>query len=261
MTDFCIETTAIHDEYIDEYNKRFAPLRAALPNTQFICVTTNPDRVDKADNLKVVDIKKYTDTNFKKSYDHEGGFCEILQATRYGLKEACEAGYLKVIHLQTDMRFFDVEEEVLSKHFKRGIYFDMGGSTLNLKLKNGDDKSKFLASKYITSDRDLETLPVGDDPVALFKFKSSEEFHTYLEHLDNLCAETFSHPGFTTGIADELTFAMFLTGVRSYYDYHGVLHRNVAKYFDVNHDHLHIKHYVDRDPTMMDQRQFADENI
>ena len=159
------------------------------------------------------------------------------------------------------MRFFDVEEEVLSKHFKRGIYFDMGGSTLNLKLKNGDDKSKFLASKYITSDRDLETLPVGDDPVALFKFKSTEEFEKYNNNLNTLCSETFEHKGFTTGIADELTFAMFLTGVRSYYDYHGVLHRNVAKYFDVNHDHLHIKHYVDRDPTMMDQRQFADENV
>ena len=60
MTDFCIETTAIHDEYIQEYNERFAPLMDLLPNTQFICVTTNSDLVNKRENLKVVDYKKYT---------------------------------------------------------------------------------------------------------------------------------------------------------------------------------------------------------
>jgi len=258
MTDFCIETTAIHDEYIEEYNERFAPLMDKLPNTQFICVATNPDLVIKRDNVKVVDIKNYTDTNFVKSYDHKGGFCEILQATRFGLRAAREAGYLKVIHLQTDMWFTDdVDEEKLSKHFKRGLYFDMGGSTLNLKLQTQDNKSVYLAEKYKLDDRQLETTPVGDDPVVLFKFKSSEEFHTYLEHLDNLCAETFSHPGFTTGIADELVFAMHLTGVRSYYDYHGVLHRSAQKYFDVEHGHLHIKHYNDRDPSMMEERNLV----
>ena len=261
MTDFCIETTAIHDEYIEEYNKRFIPLMKKLPNTQFICVTTNPDLVLKRDNLKVVDIKKYTDTNFVKSYSHEGGFCEILQATRFGLKEAHEAGYLKVIHLQTDMRYIDVDEDKLSAHFKRGLYFDMGGSTLNLKLQTHDNKTVYLTKKYKLNDRQLETTPVGDDPVVLFKFKSLEEFSTYLNHLDDVCAETFSNPGFTTGIADELVFAMHLTGVRSYYDYHGILHRSANKYFDVDHGHLHIKHYNDRDVTMMDQRQFADENV
>ena len=59
MTDFCIETTAIHDEYVEEYNNRFAPLIDKLSNTLFICVTTNPDLVIKKDNVKVVDIKKY----------------------------------------------------------------------------------------------------------------------------------------------------------------------------------------------------------
>jgi len=260
MTDFCIETTAIHDEYIDEYNRRFAKLREALPNTQFICVTTNPSRVDKHPNLKVVDINNYTDTNFIKTYDHQGGFCEILQATRFGLREARLAGYLKVIHLQTDMWFTDdVDEEKLSKHFKRGLYFDMGGSTLNLKLQTQDNKSVYLAEKYKLDDRQLETTPVGDDPVVLFKFKSSEEFETYLGYLDNLCAETFSHPGFTTGIADELVFAMHLTGIRSYYDYNEKSHCSRKKYFDVNHGHLHIKHYDDRDPTMLDMREFAAE--
>jgi hypothetical protein len=258
MTDFCIETTAIHDEYIEEYNERFAPLMDILPNTRFICVTTNPDLVSKRDNLKVVDIKKYTETEFKKCYDHKGGFCEILQATRFGLREAHEEGFLKVIHLQTDMWFADdVTEEKLTNHFKRGLYFDMGGSTLNLKLASGDNKSKYLAEKYINSDRDLETLPVGDDPVALFKFKSLEEFHEYNNNLEKLCLETFEHPGFTTGIADELTFAMYLTKIRSYYNYHGNLHQNVQKYFDVNHGHLHIKHYNDRDPSMMEERNLV----
>lgn len=255
MTDFCIETTAIHDEYIQEYNERFAPLMDLLPNTQFICVTTNPDLVNKRENLKVVDIKKYTDTVFEKNYNQEKGFCEILQATRFGLREAQEMGYLKVIHLQTDMVFVDhFDEDILSKHFKRGIYFDMGGSTLNLKLRNTDKKTKYLAEKYCNSDRELETTPVGDDPVVLFKFKSSEEFDTFNNHLDALCAETFSHKGFTTGIADELVFATKLTGIPSYYDYHGVLHRNVKKYFDVDHGHLHIQHYDDRDPAMLNQR-------
>ena len=255
MTDFCIETTAIHDEYVEEYNNRFAPLIDKLSNTLFICVTTNPDLVIKKDNVKVVDIKKYTNTDFTKTYDHKGGFCEILQATRFGLKEALECGYLKVAHLQTDMCFVDeVTEEKLSKHFKRGIYFDMGGSTLNLKLQTKDDKSTYLAEKYKLDDRKLETTPVGDDPVVLFKFKSIQEFATYLNHLDNLCAETYSHPGFTTGIADELVFAMHLSDIRSYYDYHGVLHRSCDKYFDVEHGHLHIKHYNDRDPAMMGER-------
>jgi hypothetical protein len=255
MTDFCIETTAIHDEYIEEYNERFAPLMDLLPNTKFICVTTNPNLVIERDNLEVIDIRNFTDTEFKKCYDHEGGFCEILQATRYGLEAAHQAGYLKVIHLQTDMVYNgDVSEENLSKHFKRGLYFDMGGSTVNLKLKTNDPKTKFLSEKYCTDDRDLETTPVGDDPVVFLKFKSDDEFDAFLENLDMLCEETYLHPGFTTGIADELVFAVKLTGIRSFYDYHGVLHRGYPKYFDVEHGHLHIKHYNDRDPSMMEQR-------
>jgi len=192
MTDFCIETTAIHDEYIDEYNRRFAKLRKALPNTQFICVTTNPSRVKSHPNLKVIDIKTYTNTNFVKSYDHIGGFCEILQATRFGLREARLAGYLKVVHLQTDITFTDeVNEENVSNHFIHGLYWDMGGTTLDKKIKNNDNKAVYLYEKYIGNSEDAKVIPVGDDPVAMFKFNSSEEFETYLYHLDNLCAETY----------------------------------------------------------------------
>lgn len=260
MTDFCIETTAIHDEYIDEYNRRFAKLREALPNTQFICVTTNPSRVDKHPNLKVVDIKKYTNTNFVKSYDHEGGFCEILQATRFGIKEAFELGYLKVLHLQTDITFTDeVNEETVSNHFVHGLYWDMGGATLDKKVAHNDNKAVYFYEKYIGNLEDAKVVPVGDDPVAMFKFNDKFEFKLFLEKLDMLCEETYNHPGFTTGIADELAFAMYLTGIKSYYDYNEESHCDRKKYFDVNHGHLHIKHYDDRDPTMLDMREFAEE--
>ncbi len=247
MTDFCIETTAIHDEYIHEYNKNFEGLIDKLPNTQFFLVTTNPELAIKKPNLKVVDISLYLANGhtFTKSYHHKTGFCNILQSTRYGLYEACLYGYTKVIHLQTDMTYSDeITDEKLSGHFKFGIHFDMGGETVGKKLQTNDKKTKFLAEyseRYQINDHNINDIPTGDDPVVFLMFDSPLKFILYLSKLSLLCYKTSHYPEFTTGIADELTFAMYLIGVPSQ------IHTpQDAKYFDVNHQRLHNKHYVDR---------------
>ena len=99
MRDFCVESTAIHEEYVREYNKNILPLAEKLNDVDFYCVTTHPDLVVKKDNIIPIDISVFTNDEFSKSYDHESGFCNILQSTRYGLKAALDNGYVKVIHL------------------------------------------------------------------------------------------------------------------------------------------------------------------
>jgi hypothetical protein len=249
MTDFCIETTAIHDEYIHEYNKNFEGLIDKLPNTQFFLITTNPELAIKKPNLKVVDVSLYMGLGekFTKSYDHKTGFCKILQSTRYGLYEACLYGYTKVIHLQTDMSYSDeITEENLSNHFKLGVYFDMGGETVGDKLQGNHAKTKYLAEyaeHYPIDNLTVNDIPTGDDPVVFLMFETTTKFVRYLSKLSMLCYKTAQYPEFTTGIADELTFAMHLIGVKS-----RIREPADAKYFDVNHAHLHNKHYVDKNP-------------
>lgn len=243
MTDFCIETTAIHEEYVNEYNTNYKNLFSILPNTQFICITTHPDKVITRPNLIVKDIREYTDTKFEKSYNQKGGFCEILQSTRFGLYEAYTRNYTKVIHLQTDMVFYDnVSEHELSNHFVDGVYFDMGGSILSEKLKLKDQKTVYLTEKYKPN---TDEIYMGDDPVVFLKFETKEKFKEYLNNLDMLCKDTFNYYYFTTGIADELSFATFLTGIKMFIDYKP---DSRQKFFDVEHNHLHVKHYNDRDP-------------
>jgi hypothetical protein len=248
MTDFCIETTAIHDEYIHEYNKNFEGLIDKLPNTQFFLTTTNPELAIKKPNLVVIDIGLYLAPGhkFTKSYDHDTGFCKILQSTRFGLYEACLHDYTKVIHLQTDITYSDdITEEKLSNHFKLGIHFNMGGETVGKKLQTNDVKTKCLAeyAERHPSDLNINDIPTGDDPVVFLMFDSPSKFVRYLSMLCMLCHKTSQTPSFTTGIADELTFAMHLIGVKSQ-----INTPQDAKYFDVNHAHLHNKHYVDKNP-------------
>ncbi len=252
MSDFCIESTVIHDVYIEEYNNNFDEISSLLPDTQFYCVTDKPDKIIKKDNISPVDIKKYTDTIFQMNYKQKGGFPEILQATRYGLYEAYENNYLKVIHLQSDMFVIDKESlssEKLSNHFKTGIYFDLGGTNANLLYNSICGKVKHLIT-MCNLKRDIEKMPMGDDPVVFFKFKDKEHFTTYLDNLEKLCEETIKHEAFTTGIAAEISIAMYQTGANSYYNYHGVLHRKQEKIFDVNNNFLHVRHYEDKDPEM-----------
>lgn len=247
MTDFCIESTAIHEEYVEEFNSTFSPLINKLPNTLFICVTTHPDKLIKADNLKSVDIKKYILTNFKKRFDHYGGFCEILQSTRYGLYEAYEYNYTKVIHLNTDITYVDdITEDKLSKHFKEGIYYDMSGAhpVIN-RINNGDPKTIHLANKYHLMKSDLLQLPVGDEPVIMFDFLNLYHYRTFLDYLNEICDETFKHPGFETGIGVEMSFATYLTGLNSVINYNQIK----EKYFDVNNKFLYNRCYEDRDPN------------
>lgn len=252
MADFCIESTAIHNVYIEEYNNNFDELSSLLPDTQFYCVTDKPDKIIKKDNITPVDIKKYTDTIFQMNYKQIAGFPEILQATRYGLYEAYENNYLKVLHLQSDMFVIDkksLSSEKVSNHFKTGIYFDLGGTNANLLYNNTCGKVKHLIT-MCNLKGDIERMPMGDDPVVFFKFKDKDQYTTYLDNLEKLCEETFKHEAFTTGLAAELSIAMHQTGTRSYYNYHGVLHRKEEKLFDVNNDYLHVRHYEDKDPQM-----------
>lgn len=250
MADFCIETTAIHDEYIEEYNSNFGSLSDKLDDVEFFCLTSNPEKIIKKHNIIPIDIKKYTQENFSKSYDHKTGFCPILQATRFGMREAYERGYLKILHLQTDAVTIDVtfDTQILSNHFKNGIYFDMGGTVANL-LYAKDPKVKHLIDKFGLKS-DIEKMPFGDDPTVFIKLKNKEIFLTFLDNVDKLCEETYKFEHFTTGLAAELSIGMHITGVRSYYNYHGVLHMKHPKYFDVDHNHLHVQHYIDRDPQM-----------
>ena len=252
MADFCIESTAIHNVYIEEYNNNFDELSSLLPDTQFYCVTDKPDKIIKKDNITPVDIKKYTDTIFQMNYKQIAGLPEILQATRYGLYEAYENNYLKVLHLQSDMFVIDkksLSSEKVSNHFKTGIYFDLGGTNANLLYNNTCGKVKHLIT-MCNLKGDIERMPMGDDPVVFFKFKDKDQYTTYLDNLEKLCEETFKHEAFTTGLAAELSIAMHQTGTRSYYNYHGVLHRKEEKLFDVNNDYLHVRHYEDKDPQM-----------
>ena len=252
MADFCIESTAIHNVYIEEYNNNFDELSSLLPDTQFYCVTDKPDKIIKKDNITPVDIKKYTDTIFQMNYKQIAGFPEILQATRYGLYEAYENNYLKVLHLQSDMFVIDkksLSSEKVSNHFKTGIYFDLGGTNANLLYNNTCGKVKHLIT-MCNLKGDIERMPMGDDPVVFFKFKDKDQYTTYLDNLEKLCEETFKHEAFTTGLAAELSIAMHQTGTRSYYNYHGVLHRKEEKLFDVNNNYLHVRHYEDKDPQM-----------
>ena len=252
MADFCIESTAIHNVYIEEYNNNFDELSSLLPDTQFYCVTDKPDKIIKKDNITPVDIKKYTDTIFQMNYKQNAGFPEILQATRYGLYEAYENNYLKVLHLQSDMFVIDkksLSSEKVSNHFKTGIYFDLGGTNANLLYNNTCGKVKHLIT-MCNLKGDIERMPMGDDPVVFFKFKDKDQYTTYLDNLEKLCEETFKHEAFTTGLAAELSIAMHQTGTRSYYNYHGVLHRKEEKLFDVNNNYLHVRHYEDKDPQM-----------
>ena len=252
MSDFCIESTAIHNVYIEEYNNNFDELSSLLPDTQFYCVTDKPDKIIKKDNITPVDIKKYTDTIFQMNYKQNAGFPEILQATRYGLYEAYENNYLKVLHLQSDMFVIDkksLSSEKVSNHFKTGIYFDLGGTNANLLYNNTCGKVKHLIT-MCNLKGDIERMPMGDDPVVFFKFKDKDQYTTYLDNLEKLCEETFKHEAFTTGLAAELSIAMYQTGTRSYYNYHGVLHRKEEKLFDVNNNYLHVRHYEDKDPQM-----------
>ena len=252
MSDFCIESTAIHNVYIEEYNNNFDELSSLLPDTQFYCVTDKPDKIIKKDNITPVDIKKYTDTIFQMNYKQIAGFPEILQATRYGLYEAYENNYLKVLHLQSDMFVIDkksLSSEKVSNHFKTGIYFDLGGTNANLLYNNTCGKVKHLIT-MCNLKGEIERMPMGDDPVVFFKFKDKDQYTTYLDNLEKLCEETFKHEAFTTGLAAELSIAMYQTGTRSYYNYHGVLHRKEEKLFDVNNNYLHVRHYEDKDPQM-----------
>ena len=252
MSDFCIESTVIHDVYIEEYNNNFDELSSLLPDTQFYCVTDKPDKIIKKDNITPVDIKKYTDTIFQMNYKQNAGFPEILQATRYGLYEAYENNYLKVLHLQSDMFVIDkksLSSEKVSNHFKTGIYFDLGGTNANLLYNNTCGKVKHLIT-MCNLKGEIERMPMGDDPVVFFKFKDKDQYTTYLDNLEKLCEETFKHEAFTTGLAAELSIAMYQTGTRSYYNYHGVLHRKEEKLFDVNNNYLHVRHYEDKDPQM-----------
>ena len=254
MSDFCIESTAIHNVYIEEYNNNFDELSSLLPDTQFYCITDNPDKIIKKDNITPVDVKKYTDTTFQMNYKLKGGFAEILQATRFGLREAYENNYLKVLHLQSDIIYSTDEDnavsaEKLSKHFKSGIYFDLGGTSANLLYKSPCGKVKRLIT-MCNLKGDIEKMPMGDDPVVFFKFKDKEHYTTFLDNLEKLCEETIKHEAFTTGLAAELSIAMHQTGIKSYYNYHGVLHRKRDKIFDVNNNFLHVRHYEDRDPQM-----------
>ena len=252
MADFCIESTAIHNVYIEEYNNNVDEVSSLLPDTQFYCVTDKPDKIIKKDNITPVDIKKYTDTIFQMNYKQIAGFPEILQATRYGLYEAYENNYLKVLHLQSDMFVIDkksLSSEKVSNHFKTGIYFDLGGTNANLLYNNTCGKVKHLIT-MCNLKGDIERMPMGDDPVVFFKFKDKDQYTTYLDNLEKLCEETFKHEAFTTGLAAELSIAMHQTGTRSYYNYHGVLHRKEEKLFDVNNNYLHVRHYEDKDPQM-----------
>lgn len=250
MTDFCIESTAIHEEYVEEFNSTYSPLIKRLPNTQFICVTSHPDLVLKRDNLKVVDVKKFTPTKFKKRFDHNGGFAEILQATRFGLREAYDLGYTNVIHLNSDITFVDHISEVhLSNHFKsfkEGIYYDMSGAVpVKSRIVNGDTKTKFLAEYYNLTDDELMRLPVGDEPVVMFNFPSRCHFYAFNDILEKICNETFKHPDFETGIGVEMSFATHLCGMNSVINYTDIQ----EKYFDVNNQYLYTKCYEDRDPN------------
>ena len=186
------------------------------------------------------------------NYKQNAGFPEILQATRYGLYEAYENNYLKVLHLQSDMFVIDkksLSSEKVSNHFKTGIYFDLGGTNANLLYNNTCGKVKHLIT-MCNLKGEIERMPMGDDPVVFFKFKDKDQYTTYLDNLEKLCEETFKHEAFTTGLAAELSIAMYQTGTRSYYNYHGVLHRKEEKLFDVNNNYLHVRHYEDKDPQM-----------
>ena len=254
MADFCIETTIIHDVYVEEYNNNFDELSSLLPDIQFYCVTDKPDKIIKRDNITPVDIKKYTDTTFEMNYNLKCGFPEILQATRFGLREAYENNYLKVLHLQSDIMYSTdrdnaVSAEKISNHFESGIYFDLGGTNANLLYNNTCGKVKHLIT-MCNLKGEIERMPMGDDPVVFFKFKDKDHYATFLDNLEKLCEETIKHEAFTTGLAAELAIAMHQTGTRSYYNYHGVLHRKRDKLFDVNNNYLHVRHYEDRDPQM-----------
>jgi len=253
MSDFCIETTVIHSEWVEEYNKNFSDLSDRLKNVEFFCVTNKPEDIIKKDNIKVVDIKKYTDTSFTKNYNLDTGFATILQATRYGLYEAYEAGYTKVLHLQTDIMYHRDEgekmnEEALSKHFRKGVYFELGGNLLNL-LYATDRKTKELVNKFDLK-RKMERISVGDDPIVFLKLNDKDHFKQFLDNLEILCEETIKHESYTTGLSVELAIAMSQTGTKSYYNYHSPVHLNVERFFDVDNDFLHVRHYEDRDPEM-----------
>ena len=253
MNDFCVETTAIHDEWIEEYNKNFDDLSERLNDVQFFCVTNKPDKVLKKENIEVVDIKKYTDIDFTKNYSFETGFAPILQATRYGFYEAYDAGFTKVLHLQTDASYHrdegcKIKSEELSKHFKRGVYFELGGNLLNL-LYAKDLKAKDLVNKYSLK-REMEKIAVGDDPVVFLKFDSKDQVKLFLDKLEELCEETKKEEAYTTGLSLEISLAMHFAGVRSYFNYHSPVHLSVERFFDVNNDYLHVRHYDDRDPEM-----------
>tara|TARA_R100000005_G_C4941639_1_gene165899 strand:+ start:17 stop:799 length:783 start_codon:yes stop_codon:yes gene_type:complete len=260
MRDFCVESTAIHEEYVREYNKNILPLAEKLNDVDFYCVTTHPDLVIKKDNIIPIDISVFTNDEFSKSYDHESGFCNILQSTRYGLKAALDNGYVKVIHLHTDFTFVDkVTSDLLSQHFRPGIYFDMGGTTLHNTFKKCQ-KTKFLVKEYKMLP-DIEKIGIGDDPVVLFKFKDIEQFQTFYNNLEEICEKTFEHQSFSTGLCAELVVAMHITGVKSYYNYSSPAHSNLNKFFDVAHNHLHVEYYSDRDPDMKDLRKVNAQNI
>jgi len=253
MSDFCIETTAIHDEWIAEYNKNFDDLSSKLNNVQFFCVTNKPDDIIKKDNIKVIDIKKYTDISFTKNYNFDTGFAPILQATRYGMYEAYEAGFTKVLHLQTDMTYHrgdgdKMNEEALSKHFKKGVYFELGGNLLNL-LYAKDLKAKDLVNEYDLK-RTMEKIAVGDDPIVFIKFNDKDHFKCFLDKMEELCDFTKKVEAYTTGLSLEIALAMHLTGIKSYMNYHSPVHNAVERFFDVDNNHLHVRHYEDRDPEM-----------
>lgn len=250
MTDFCVESTAIHEEYVEEFNSTYSPLIKRLPSTQFICVTSHPHLVIKRDNLKVVDIKEFTTTKFKKRFDHHGGFNEILQSTRFGLHVAYDIGYTNVIHLNTDITYVDdISEVKLSQHFKNigeGIYYDMSGAVpVTSRIANGDAKTIHLAEYFSLTDNDLMRLPVGDEPVVMFNFSDRNYFMKFLEILEKICIETFKYPHFETGIGVEMSFASHLCGMKSVIDYTNIK----EKYFDVNNQYLYTKCYEDRDPN------------
>jgi len=243
MTDFCIETTAIHDIYVDEFNVNIIPLVKKLPNTQFVVVTDLPDKVTKSDNLKIVDIKKYTSTIFKKRYDNKGGFFEILQATRFGIYEAFNLGYLKVLHINTDAIWCDhVNENNISNHFN-GMLFDMGAHPIS-KWFNIDQKIDFLR-KYIKPEDELKIYK-GDEPVVFIQFDSKDQFSKFIFHMDKICKETFENNNcFETGMGTELVISYYLAGGKFFTDYES----DYNKIFDVDNSHLHLKHYDDRDPN------------
>lgn len=263
MSDFCFESLAVHPEYVREYNKNVVQICDTI-DAPFYCVTTHPEEVIKRDNIFPVHINEYTDQNFSKSYDTQDGFGPILHATRFGIKHAYKSGFKKIVHLHTDFVLCkkDIDTQMVSEHFKPGIYFDMGGCLIN-SVYQRCQKTKFLCKKYNLTTV-LEKIGTGDDPVVFFNFdKGDESFDSFYNHLEEMINIWLENDHWSTGLCTELTLSTYLAGYRSYYNYTGVAHDKLnEKFFDVQHNHLHVQYYSDADEKMYDSgRVINEQNI